>query len=166
MRRTHQAAQTVAQDMWASCVPPGVAAPVCSADQQAPRGEGSQRGKVPGVVRRKQGARHSARNGAASGCFFITPHAVHKFQREVRPNASYNQALGALIKITDAGRLVSGYNGHTMAERFPGVRLELWRGPVMGTRANQRGDSRMRFVVAYGPGELPQVVTVLPKGKA
>ena len=165
MRRVNQTTEAVAQDMWGTCVSAGVAAQVCSGAKQAPGGEGSQRGKVPRVVPREQRARDPSSSRTAAGRFFVTPHAVHKFQREVIPNASYNRALGILVKLTSAGHFVSSYNGHTMAERFSGTRLELWRGPVTGTRANQRGDSRMRFVVAYGPGELPQVVTVLPKGK-
>jgi hypothetical protein len=101
----------------------------------------------------------------AAGRFFITSHAVHKYQREVRPNASYNAALSELIRLTSEGRFVAPYNGHTIAANFPGKTVELWRGPVVGTRSMQAANSRMRFVVVYGPGELPQVVTVLPKGR-
>jgi hypothetical protein len=99
----------------------------------------------------------------AAGKFFITPHAVHKYQRECSPNASYNDALRNLIWITNAGKLVGDYLGKVIREQYPGTRLEMWTGPIIGkSRRKQRSDSRLRFCVAYGErGSLPQVVTVL-----
>lgn len=85
----------------------------------------------------------------------------------MKPNASYNQALSDLIRITNAGRVCGEYKGGKIREMVgEDVVIEMWRGPVIGTRAKQGRNSRMRFVVAHGVmGELPQVITVLPRGR-
>ncbi len=103
--------------------------------------------------------------GEVVGSFFVTPYSVQRYIERVRPGMAPAKALEELVGLTTAGRKVGPYNGHGLREMAgPGVRLELWRGPRVGTQSERLAQSRMRFVVAYGKGDLPQVVTVLPTG--
>lgn len=81
---------------------------------------------------------------AAVGRFFITPHAVRRYQERVRP-CSYEEALAALIEASKSA--------HKVKDLEPGV--EVWRAP------RRHGRIRLR-VSTKGPG-LPQVMTVLPQ---
>lgn len=168
MRRADEDDETGQEDVrWGVCCDPQAQDGDCLG--QAPGAAHQEQQKVSRVVREKSRAPHRERHGTEAGAvgrFFVTPHAVHKYQREVKPNASYNQALSDLIKITNAGRQCGEYNGGKIREMC-GIDtvIEMWRGPVVGTRSKQRRNSRMRFVVAYGGGEKPQVITVLPRGR-
>lgn len=95
-----------------------------------------------------------------TGRFFITPHAVERYRTRIRRGLSYDEALSELIGLAAAGRRVRAYEA-------PGlVHAELWRGPRMGSQGDRDPRSRLRFVVGFMPGGLPQVVTVLPVGKS
>jgi len=86
----------------------------------------------------------------ATGRFFITPHAVRRFIKRVRPGASYNEALGELIRLSDGAHLVKRVVGDY------GDDVEIWRtGKPL----------RMRLVVAPTSNEWSKgaVVTVLWK---
>lgn len=101
--------------------------------------------------------------GEVRGIFFITPYAVRRYVERVRPGLRARQALEEMIALTSTGRLVGPYDGEGLrAMAGEGVVIELWRAPKVGTKKNRPAQSEMRFVVAYGPGALPQVVTVLP----
>ena len=78
-----------------------------------------------------------------AGRWFITPHAVLRYMRRVRPGCSYEQALGDLIHLSRAARLVKRLNTGGW----------LYRGPK---------PHRLRLIVEESPaGPLPQLVTVL-----
>lgn len=96
------------------------------------------------------------------GRFFVTRYALARYIERFRPRGSVQAALSELKMLTSAGRLIGPYNGTGLRSRYPDARLELWRGPRIGTTGKQDRRSNFRFVVAYGPGDLPQVVTVLP----
>lgn len=100
----------------------------------------------------------------ATGLFFVTPYAVARYRERLRPRLSYQRALEELIVLTSAGRQVGPYLGRQLPQKFPGLRLEVWRGARVGPVRQQDRRSRLRFVVGYGPGELPQVITVLSNG--
>src|SRR5690606_37484442 len=100
----------------------------------------------------------------ATGRFFVTPYAVARYRERLRPRLSYQRALEELIVLTSAGRQVGPYLGRQLPQKFPGLRLEVWRGARVGPVRQQDRRARLRFVVAYGPGELPQVITVLSNG--
>jgi len=81
---------------------------------------------------------------AVSGSWFITPHAVKQYIRRFAPRATYEQALGALIRESTAARRV----------KILPTGLVLYRG------AKPR---RLRFFLQErvdGPA-LPVLVTVL-----
>lgn len=79
----------------------------------------------------------------AVGRFFVTPHAVHRYQQRVRRW----QLRGGLAALIEAGEAA-----HKVRDLGDGV--ELWR-------AHRRhGGIRLR-VARMGEG-LPQVMTVLP----
>lgn len=97
----------------------------------------------------------------------MTRYAVARYRARIRPGIGYQQALRELVQLTSAGRLVGAATGF---REFAGA--ELWRGPrvgpnrhVMGRRVPGDPRDRLRFVVAHGPGDKPQVVTVLPIGR-
>lgn len=117
---------------------------------------------VPNEPRAPHRQHDSTQTGAA-GRFFVTPHAVHRFQQHYRPDASYNRALGELVRLTSAGRLVGPAKGEQLRAAFG--ELELWRGPRVGTHARQSRVSRLRFIVGRNESGLPQVVTVLRSGR-
>ncbi len=99
----------------------------------------------------------------ATGKFFITPYAIKRYIERVRPGLTYNQALSELIFLTNAGSFKSPYRGQKLPQQYPNAKLELWRGPRVGSRPKQDRRSRLRFVVSHSDhGELPQVITVLP----
>lgn len=98
------------------------------------------------------------------GRFFVTPHAVEKYRKHYVPRLSYGAALEDLVLLTSSGKRVGPYLGKQLPKKFPGLRLEVWRGARVGPVRQQDRRSRLRFVVGYGPGELPQVITVLSNG--
>lgn len=98
------------------------------------------------------------------GRFFVTPHAVEKYRKHYVPRLSYGAALEALVLLTSSGKRVGPYLGKQLPKKYPGLRLEVWRGARVGPVRQQDRRSRLRFVVGYGPGELPQVITVLSNG--
>jgi hypothetical protein len=103
------------------------------------------------------------------GRFYVTPYAVERFRQRVRPDLAQAAALERLIALTTGGRFVTPWRGSGILEAAgEGVRVELWRAPRVGTRSQRSPESRVRFVVAYGRGSAPQVVTVLPnpRGRA
>lgn len=102
---------------------------------------------------------HPRRRGA-SGRFYITPHAVAQYRARLRPWLTEEAALAELMRLTDQGRFVREHDGAGSRAQFGwGVRLEMWRGPDC---KHAEGATRLRFLVAYGDGELPQVYTVIP----
>ena len=114
----------------------------------------------------------SARTGAR-GRFFITPHAIQRYRERIHPGIDDARALEELVDLTSRGRLVRitaaegpvalAEDGTPLPES---ARVELWRGPRVGTHGARLAQSRFRFVVAHGSGgELPQVITVLPVGE-
>ena len=77
---------------------------------------------------------------SAAGRWFITPHAVRRFQQRVAPGLSYNAALSALIEHSESARRCGRKGANT-----------LYR---------SGRPQRLRFIVAErGPG-LPQLLTV------
>lgn len=79
---------------------------------------------------------------SVAGRWFISPHAVRRYQRRVAPGLSYEQALADLVRLsTDA------HHVRTLA-----TGLDLWRGPK---------PQRLRCYVGQGTGALPVLVTVL-----
>ena len=78
----------------------------------------------------------------AVGRFFITPHAVRRYQERV-PGASsrYDTALGELIRLCDGAHFVKQVGD-----------FELWR---------TGKPERLRLRVLRGNSGLPQVVTVV-----
>lgn len=81
---------------------------------------------------------------SAAGAWFITPHAVRRYIERIAPGLTYEQALGALVRLSTEAQRVR--------DIAPG--LALYRGPK---------PLRVRLRVATGEGdELPQLVTVLP----
>lgn len=83
------------------------------------------------------------------GRWFITPHAVKRYQSRICPGMTYEQAREDLIAESERAHFVRRGPG------LPGVSdlAELWRGGK---------PKRMRFVVMPADGsELPQLVTVL-----
>jgi hypothetical protein len=110
--------------------------------------------------------------GGARGRFFITPYAVARYLERVRPSLATRAALEELIGLTSDEEAVC--KGDYLwpglrAAVGPDVKLELWRGPRRRRGPTELAQSRIRFVVAYAPGEqadhLPQVITVLPLGE-
>lgn len=86
-----------------------------------------------------------------AGRWFVTPHAVRRYQERHRPDASRVQALAELALWSEVAEM----SGHTRDGR------EEWRAPAWFPRS-------IRFVVSPSPreeGDHPQLVTVLP-GKA
>lgn len=98
------------------------------------------------------------------GRFFVTPHAVEKYRKHYVPRLSYGAALEDLVLLTSSGKRVGPYLGKQLPKKYPGLRLEVWRSARIGPIHRQDRRSRLRFVVGYGPGELPQVITVLSNG--
>lgn len=81
---------------------------------------------------------------AAVGAWFITPHAVRRYIERIEPGLTYEQALGALVRLSTEAQRVRDIS--------PG--LALYRGPK---------PMRVRLRVASGAnGMMPQLVTVLP----
>lgn len=79
---------------------------------------------------------------SASGRWFVTPHAVQRYRERIDRRATYDEALSALIAMSEGA--------HAVREIEPG--LWLWRGPK---------PRRLRLRVStVGPG-LPQLVTVI-----
>lgn len=78
---------------------------------------------------------------AARGKFFITPHAVRRFIERIRPDLSFERALGVLIDLSSRARRVRG----------KGRGYEVWRTP---------SPERLRLIVGPGEGALPAVITV------
>lgn len=84
----------------------------------------------------------SCSTDSVAGAFFITPHAVKRYQERCCGVCDYNVALGELIKITSSAHFVKKTNDD----------FEVWRtGKPL----------RMRFIVSRKNRGLPQVVTVL-----
>lgn len=102
---------------------------------------GEERGQVAGVVCGERGAAQAARR-SAEGAWFITPHAVRRYQQRVE-RVPYAVALNRLIgESTRAHRVRETRGGN-----------ELWRGPK---------PRRLRFIVgAAGACGLPQLITVM-----
>lgn len=174
MRRTRENSHQATGDVWASCVPAGAQAEARKGGHARPRRAREAPRPVPSLVRTESGEGACAsgpKRGGAKGRFFVTPHAVESYRSRVRGGIGYDRALRELISLTSYGRFVESYRGLRLPQ-FEGARLELWRGPRIGPNRNRgrqriKGDARdrLRFVVAYGPGELPQVVSVLPIGR-
>jgi len=80
---------------------------------------------------------------SAAGAWFITPHSVRRYIERIEPGLTYEQALGALVRLSTEAQRVR--------DIAPG--LALYRGPK---------PLRVRLRVADGNGGLPQLVTVLP----
>lgn len=83
--------------------------------------------------------------GGASGKFFVTPHAVHRYQERVHHGISYEKALSEIIEEAERAHYVKPYKGGA----------QCWRGAK---------PMRLRLVVSppNGKGKLPQIITVLP----
>lgn len=79
---------------------------------------------------------------AASGRWFVTPHAVRRYITRVHPWMTYEQALSAIIKDSMRAHFVRADHGS-----------ELWRGPK---------PHRVRYRIASREAGLPQLITVLP----
>lgn len=129
---------------------------------QAPEPAREEQGAFPRLVREESRAPHRQHHGA-QGRFFVTPHAVQRYQERYFPDMSYERARDDLIRITSAGSKKADYRGiGKLREMWPEAQLEIWRGPRIGTHARQDRRSRLRFIVGYASGgDLPQVVTVL-----
>lgn len=174
MRRTRENSHQATGDVWASCVPAGAQAEARKGGHARPRRAREAPRPVPSLVRTESGEGACAsgpQRGGAKGRFFVTPHAVESYRSRVRGGIGYDRALRELISLTSYGRFVESYRGLRLPQ-FEGARLELWRGPRIGPNRRSRdrkipGDprDRLRFVVAHGPGDKPQVVTVLPIGR-
>lgn len=77
----------------------------------------------------------------------MTPHAVARYRAQVARGATYEAALGALVR--------AGASAHRVCRRTrDGVEAELWRAA--------RAHGRLRLVVLppARPGDLPALVTV------
>lgn len=81
---------------------------------------------------------------SAVGRWFVTPHAVQRYRERVDPSVSYEQALGALVHLSE--------RAHFVKRREDGV--ECWR---VG-----RADGHLRLRVQPQADGLPQLLTVLP----
>jgi hypothetical protein len=77
-----------------------------------------------------------------SGRFFVTPHAVARYQERVHRGISYERALGEILEAAERAHYVKDYNGG-----------QYWRGPK---------PMRLRLLVNNAIEGLPQIVTVLP----
>lgn len=78
-----------------------------------------------------------------SGRWFVTPHAVHRYQERVRRGLTYEQALAELINAAESARFV----------RDTRDGLQLWRAGK---------PTRARLIVGPGEGGRMALVTVLP----
>lgn len=104
----------------------------------------------------------SPERSGARGRFFVTPYAVRRYRERIRPRLAEAAARDELIDLTTRGTVVGPYVGTGLRAAYPDLRLELWRAPRVGTKRQHLAQSRCRFVVGYGEGALPQVITVLP----
>lgn len=86
-----------------------------------------------------------------AGNWFVTPHAVSRWQQYEMGGSTYEEALADLVRLSRVARPVR--------EIRPGV--WLYRGPKR--RVNGRRVSGDRFVVSGRLGGAPQLVTVLPR---
>lgn len=133
------------------CIPPGTAiecmTPIDSAQDvdfyDGAVGVGSA---TPGIV-------------GATGNWFVTPHAVQRYQQRVEPGLTYEQALARLIDLSNTARYVKTYerDPDSPSEKYRNG-YELWRGPR---------PRRLRCWIAQphveeiaGHKALPQLVTV------
>jgi len=101
------------------------------------------------VVRGEQGAPQGERCGA-KGRWFITPHSIDRFRKRVaRKRLTYEQALGALIRIAEGAHRIMTPNGPKMTKHG----FEVWRSAKPW---------RLRLWVSRAREGKPQLVTVLP----
>lgn len=77
-----------------------------------------------------------------AGRWFITPHAIRRYQCRYRGNIRYNQALSELIKLSEVAHFVKTINSG----------VELWR---------TGKPHRMRMIVSTRLPGQGQLVTVL-----
>lgn len=100
------------------------------------------------MVQVEQGTPQGERCGA-KGNWFITPHAVDRFRERVaRKRITYEQALGALIRIAEGAHRIMTPNGPKMTKHG----FEVWRAAK---------PYRLRLWVSSGGDGKPQLVTVL-----
>jgi hypothetical protein len=85
---------------------------------------------------------------AASGLWFMTPHAVHRYIQRFAPQSSYEEALSALIRVSAEARRV----------KILPTGLVLYRGPR---------PRRLRFFLQENVEypALPILVTVLGRSE-
>lgn len=83
---------------------------------------------------------------SAAGRWFITPHAVGRYQRRWRRSSTYEQCLSELISLSETAREIKKLQN--------GQDLYLYRGP---------GPARLCCLVSKSGTGLPQLVTVLPR---
>ena len=85
---------------------------------------------------------------AASGLWFVTPHAVRRYIERFAPRSTYEEALSALIRVSAEARRV---------KTLP-TGLVLYRGPK---------PRRLRFFLQenVAPSALPILVTVLGRSE-
>jgi hypothetical protein len=117
----------------------------CDSQERASCGAGTQ--EVSGLVPATQGGAHCqchATKTGARGRFFVTPHAVERYQERVHRGICYDRALREILEICERAHYVKDYHGGA----------QYWRGPK---------PMRLRLLVAPAVGdELPQVITILP----
>ena len=77
-----------------------------------------------------------------AGKWFITPHAVKRYQRRCNGHSKYENALGELIRLSE--------QAHYVKDKHPGI--ELWR---------TGKPHRLRMIVSTRREGLPQLITVL-----
>lgn len=79
---------------------------------------------------------------SAAGRFFVTPHAVDRYrERTGQRHLSYEQALGAVIQLSERARRVKPW----------GRGLTLYRGPK---------PHRLRLLVNEAARPLPALITI------
>jgi hypothetical protein len=167
MRRASEVSQATTEDLWCSCVPARVS-PKARSDRHARPARTREKVHPVSSMVSCESREGDRKDVGASGKFFVTRHAVAQYRARIRPGIGYRQALRELTQLTTAGRLVGPATGF---REFAGA--ELWRGPRVGPNRHSRGREptpadprdRLRFVAAHGPGDKPQVVTVLPIGR-
>lgn len=84
---------------------------------------------------------------SAAGRWFVTPHAVQRYRERIDPRATYEQALGVLVRESESARPVKPWKGGAM----------LYKGSKLSRGAH------LRMVVGCDKASgLPQLITVLP----
>lgn len=102
----------------------------------------------PAVVRKEQGPPQGER-GSAKGRWFITSHSIERFRERVAgKRLSYEQALGALIRIAESAHRVMTPSGPKTTKHG----FEVWRSGKPW---------RLRLWVSRAREGKPQLVTVL-----